>query len=150
MPWAHQAAVHVDAAAREVGAQVATLATHSEVLAVVADGVLSDSGNGVFGDARSWDGMTHRGSLVADDPFVAVRIVVRDVATMSWMFTTAHRVTTRSRTIWTMTSDAARACCTAHEVTAPDRDKLLLEHLDENLGHQGGRRLNVVPAMNLF
>jgi len=60
MPGAHQAAVLVDAAAGEVGTQVAALATHSEVFAVVADGVLSDSGDGALGNARSWDGMAHQ------------------------------------------------------------------------------------------
>jgi hypothetical protein len=41
MPGAHQATVFVDAAAGEVGTQVAALATDSEVIAVVADGYSS-------------------------------------------------------------------------------------------------------------
>jgi hypothetical protein len=44
VPGAHDAALSVDAAACEVGAQVAALTTHSEVFAVVADGVLFDTG----------------------------------------------------------------------------------------------------------
>jgi hypothetical protein len=51
VPGAHEATVVVDAAACQVSAQVATLATDSEVVAVVADGVLFDAGNGSFGDA---------------------------------------------------------------------------------------------------
>jgi hypothetical protein len=106
VPGAHQTAVFVDAAAGEVGTQVAALATDSEVIAIVAHGVLLDSGDRSFGDTRSWDGMTHKGSLMADDPTVAVRIRVSDVATMSWMTSQANRA---------ITSDGARAVLSAFD-----------------------------------
>ncbi|MHB1473371.1 MAG: hypothetical protein ACYCV4_07025 [Dermatophilaceae bacterium] len=74
MPGAHDTAVFVDAAAREVGAQVAALATDCEVAAVVADGILSDSGNGAFGDARGRDGMTDDDSFMTKVPTVTIKI----------------------------------------------------------------------------
>ena len=70
MPGAHETAVFVDTAAREVGAQVAALATDSEVVAVVADGILFDSGNSAFGDACSGDGMTDDDSFMTKVPTV--------------------------------------------------------------------------------
>jgi hypothetical protein len=74
VPGAHETAVFVDAAAREVGAQVAALATDCEVVAVVADGILSDSGNGAFGDARGGDGMTDDDSFITKVPTVTIKI----------------------------------------------------------------------------
>ena len=43
MPGVHEATVFVDTPACQVGAQVAALATHSEVVAVVANGVPFDA-----------------------------------------------------------------------------------------------------------
>jgi hypothetical protein len=77
MPGADQAAVFVDAAGCEVGTQVAALATDSEVVAVDADGVLFDSGEGAFGDARGGDGMTLIRALMGQNPTVVVRIGLR-------------------------------------------------------------------------
>jgi len=71
VPGAHEAALCVDTAACEVGAQVAAFATDSEVFAVVADGLLVDSGNGAFVDVRGGHRMTHGDSFMAGHATVA-------------------------------------------------------------------------------